>query len=94
MIGVLFYMLINSFFEYHYVWQHSSLDMPVRYIFSCFWEGQEGSFMLWIFWNAVLGNILLYKRSEWTASVMAIFSSVQVFLSSMILGTVVLGYKI
>lgn len=94
MIGVLFYMLINSFFEYHYVWQHSSLDMPVRYIFSCFWEGQEGSFMLWIFWNAVLGNILLFKRSEWTASVMTIFSSVQVFLSSMILGTIAFGYKI
>lgn len=94
MIAVLFSMLLNSYFEYHYVWQHSSSDMPLRYIFSCFWEGQEGSFMLWIFWNALLGNLLIRKRTEWTSLVMAIFTSVQVFLSSMLLGTFVFGYKI
>src|SRR4030067_670215 len=41
-IGTLFYILINHFFEYHYVWQHSNTEMPLRYILSCFWEGQEG----------------------------------------------------
>jgi predicted membrane protein len=45
-VAVLFYMLMNQYFEYYYVWQHSSKALPLRYIFSCFWEGQEGSFLL------------------------------------------------
>src|SRR5688500_4275424 len=42
--GILFYMLFNHFFEYQYVYQHSNTDMSMKYIMSCFWEGQEGSF--------------------------------------------------
>src|SRR3954464_10275947 len=41
-IGTLFFMLFNHYFEYQYVWQHSNLDMDMKYIMSCFWEGQEG----------------------------------------------------
>ncbi|MDP4762528.1 MAG: hypothetical protein NWR97_02650, partial [Salibacteraceae bacterium] len=61
----LFMMIFNQYFEYHYVWQHSSSDMPLRYIFSCFWEGQEGSFILWMFWHVVLGNILIFVAKYW-----------------------------
>lgn len=93
-VATLFYMLLNQYFEYHYVWQHSSKALPLRYIFSCFWEGQEGSFLLWSFWHTVLGLILIWKNSKLTTSVMAILSSVQVFLSSMILGVYILEYKI
>ena len=58
-VAVLFIMLFNHYFEYQYVWQHSNKEMDMQYIASCFWEGQEGSFLLWIFWNVVLGNILI-----------------------------------
>ena len=58
-VATLFYMLFNHYYEYHYVWQHSNNQMPLRYIFSCFWEGQEGSFLLWTFWNVALGIILI-----------------------------------
>jgi cytochrome c-type biogenesis protein CcmF len=94
--GMLFYMLFNHFFEYQYVWQHSNTEMPMRFIFSCFWEGQEGSFLLWTFWNAVLALILRrqLRGGEWEAPVMSIVSLVQVFLASMILGVYVFGYKI
>jgi cytochrome c-type biogenesis protein CcmF len=47
--------MLNHRFEYQYVWQHVSEDLPFQYIFSAFWEGQEGSFLLWMFWHAVLG---------------------------------------
>ena len=43
-VGTLFVMLYSHYFEYEYVWHHSSKAMPMRYILSCFWEGQEGSF--------------------------------------------------
>jgi cytochrome c-type biogenesis protein CcmF len=93
-IGTLFYMLLNHFFEYHYVWQHSNTEMPMRYILSCFWEGQEGSFLLWTFWHVVLGFILIFTAKKWEGPVMAVVALVQIFLASMLLGVYVFGYKI
>lgn len=93
-ITVLFIILFNHYFEFQYVWQHSNTDMPMRYILSCFWEGQEGSFLLWTFWNAVLSVILMRSAKNWEASTMAIVSLVQVFLASMLLGIYFSGYKI
>lgn len=94
-IGTMFFMLLNHYYEYQYAWQHSNNEMPMRYILSCFWEGQEGSFLLWTFWNIVLGIILQRSlKNDWEAPVMAIFSLVQVFLASMILGIYIGDYKI
>jgi len=98
-IGTLFYILVNHRFEYHYAWQHTSRSLPFKYVFAAFWEGQEGSFLLWSFWNVVLGNILLATSKDWEAPVMAIFALVQAFLISMIMGVVIdipgiLQYKI
>ncbi len=90
-VGTLFYIIYNHLFEYHYAWSHSSTRLPVEYMISSFWEGQEGSFLLWMFWHAILGIIIIATNKYWEASVMAIFSSVQVFLTSMILGVVVIG---
>ena len=89
-VGVsLYWIIYNHYFEYHYAWSHSSLALPVQYVISCFWEGQEGSFLLWLFWNAVLGAILIRKSgSQWEAPMMTIFALVQAFLASMILGVV------
>lgn len=92
-IGLIFYMMLNKYYEYHYVWSHVSDDLPFRYIFSAFWEGQEGSFLLWMFWHVIIGFFLLRKRTKWTAGVMGTVSAIQFFLSSMILGVYVLGHK-
>lgn len=85
-IGMIFYILIGHYYEYHYAWSHLNDSMPMRYILSCFWEGQEGSFLLWSFWHIVLGNILIRTAKNWEAPVMAIFSVVQVFIASMVIG--------
>lgn len=85
-IFTLFYILFNHYFEYQYVWQHSNRDMPMEYILSCFWEGQEGSFLLWSFWNMVLGQILIRSANDWEASTLWVVALVQVFLASMLLG--------
>ncbi len=95
-IATLFFMLFNHYFEYQYVYQHSNKAMDMKYILSCFWEGQEGSFLLWTFWNIVLGGILKrqLKNNEWEVPVMTVFSLVQVFLASMLLGIYFIDYKI
>lgn len=93
-IGLLFYMLANHFFEYHWVWSHTSLKMPMRFLLSAFWEGQEGSFLLWTFWHVVLGNVLLFTAKSWKRPVMTVISLVQVFLASMILGIYIIDFKV
>jgi cytochrome c-type biogenesis protein CcmF len=94
-IGVcLFYIIYNHLFEYNYAYAHSSKTLPVYYIISCFWEGQEGSFWLWSFWQGVLGVILTYRAKSWENSVMTVMALSQVFLASMLLGVEILGARI
>ena len=86
--GTLFYIISNHYIEYHYAWSHTSKLLPFYYQISSFWEGQEGSFLLWIFWNSVLGLVIIKTNKKWTASVMTVFCLIQAFLTSMILGVV------
>ncbi len=87
----LFTIIYKHYFEYHYAYAHSSLHLPGQYMISCFWEGQEGSFLLWMFWQAVLGIVLMFTQRIWEAHVMTLFALVQTFLASMILGVVIPG---
>lgn len=82
----LFYVIHNHLFEYHYAWRHSDLSLPPKYLLSCFWEGQEGSFMLWAVWHCVLGLIVMANAKVLESRVMAIISVVQVMLATMLLG--------
>ena len=96
-VFALFNIIYEHRYEYYYAWSHSSNHLPVHYMISCFWEGQEGSFLLWIFWHVMLGLALIKggkKNKEWEAPVMAMFSFVQLFLTSMILGIVIGDLKI
>lgn len=85
-IATLFYIIYNHYFEYQYAWQHSSLSLPTHYMISCFWEGQEGSFLLWLFWEAVLCAVIVLKPSQWQSPVMAVVLLCQAVLASMLLG--------
>lgn len=93
-VATLFTIIYKHYFEYYYAWSHSSRSLPIHYMISCFWEGQEGSFLLWLFWHACLGIILIFFSKKWESSVMTIFLLVQAFLSSMILGVVFGNIKI
>jgi cytochrome c-type biogenesis protein CcmF len=90
----LFYIIHSHYFEYQYAYQHSSTELPVYYMISCFWEGQEGSFLLWMFWHAVLGCILIFKSGSWQAPVLTVVALAQVILGSMLLGFEIGDFKI
>lgn len=93
-VVILFLIIYNNMFEYHYAYSHASKFLPVHYMISCFWEGQEGSFLLWIFWNSVLGVVLINTNKKWEAPIMVVFALVQAFLASMILGISIFDIKI
>ncbi|MFK7799238.1 MAG: cytochrome c biogenesis protein CcsA [Aureispira sp.] len=85
-IGLIFFMMINRYYEYDYVWSHVSNSLPFRYTFAAFWEGQEGSFLLWLFWHSILGFVLIKRGNEWEQPVMAVLSFAQIFFVFFILG--------
>jgi cytochrome c-type biogenesis protein CcmF len=90
----LYYIISNHLFEYKYAWQHSSRALQVEYLLSCFWEGQEGSFMLWSFWHCILGWILIWKAKTWESPVMTVVSFTQFCLATMIVGLYFWGAKV
>lgn len=85
-IVLLIFLFKAQYFEYHYIWRHSSKELPWYFIFSALWEGQEGSFLLWIFWHAILGALLWRNLTENRVGVISILCFVQALLLTMILG--------
>ncbi len=90
----LFVIIANHYFEYHYAYSYSDSKLPDHYLVSTFWNGQEGSFLLWMFWHAILGIVIINTNKFWEAPVMTVFAAVQAFLASMILGVVLPGTDI
>jgi len=92
--ATLFYLILDHYNEYYYVYSHSSKALPVYYIVSAFWEGQEGSFWLWAFWQSLLGSILIWKAKSWENGVLTVIAFSQVFLTSMLLGIEIFHYRV
>src|SRR5688572_33065538 len=87
-------IISQHYFEYHYAWNHSDKSLAPKYLLSSTWEGQEGSFLLWTLWHAILGMILMRTAKKWEAPVMAVLSFAQVCLATMIVGIYVFDIKI
>jgi len=68
------------------VWKYSSVLMPLRYTIACFWAGQEGSFLLWGFWQALLGIVILISVKNKEPRVIAILAFAQAALLTALLG--------
>lgn len=84
--GILYYIISSHSFEYFYAWNHSNLSLNTQYLLSCIWEGQEGSFLLWTLWHAVLGGLLIFRGTKWESPVLTVISFMQVCLATMIMG--------
>ena len=90
----LYYAIANHYFEYSYVWQYSSKDMPLKFIISCFWAGKEGSIMFWAICQAFLGLFLLRINTEWRGKVITVLAFGQIFFLSMLLGISIGGLHV
>jgi len=91
---ILYYLIFSHYFEYAYVWQYSSTLLPVKYIISCFWAGQEGSFLVWAVFQALIGLILILISRDWEDHILSVVSLSQVFVTSMMLGVHFLSFRI
>ena len=74
--------ILTHRFEFAYVWGYSSRSLPLDLLITTFWAGQEGSFMLWLFFSALLGLVLArYARKHGIeAETMMVYSLLMTFL--------------
>ncbi len=84
--GLLIYLNLTHAFQYAYVYENTAMDLSTDYLVAAAWAGQEGSFLLWIVMNALVGIAVIKFAREYEAPVMAIIALCQAFLISMIAG--------
>jgi cytochrome c-type biogenesis protein CcmF len=65
--------LLAHDFRISYVASYSGRDLPFYYLFSTFWAGQEGSFLLWLFWGSLIGLFVLRSAKEQEPPVMIVY---------------------
>ncbi len=85
--GLLLYLIISHRFEFAYVWNYSSRELSTPLLISTFYAGQEGSFMLWCVYTALIGVFLMLYTSKrnYEAAVMSVFGMVTGMLLLMLI---------
>ena len=84
--ALLLYYILTHQFQYTYVWSYSSTELSLPLLISTFYAGQEGSFMLWTLYTALIGIFLLRYSShkDYEPEVMAVYSLITSFLFLML----------
>lgn len=79
----LLYLLLTRNFQVDYVYQHVSTYLPVPYVISAFYAGQEGSLLLWLLMLTVAGAIAAARPQDWNEDLLpyvgAVVSGVAAF---------------
>ena len=78
--AVLLCHFLGHRFAYRYVAEYSSRDLPLFYLVSAFWAGQEGTFLLWAAFGAIVGLFLMRSAREMEPGVMGVYGAIQAFL--------------
>src|SRR2546427_419659 len=83
----LVYLILTHQFQYTYVWNYSSTDLPTPLLLSTFYAGQEGSFSLWALYTTIIGVFLMHytAKKNYEAEVMSVWSLILSFLLLMLI---------
>jgi cytochrome c-type biogenesis protein CcmF len=85
--GTLLTLILTHQFQYTYVWSYSSRDLSTPLLISTFYAGQEGSFLLWSLFTALIGLFLMRHSSKhgYEAQVMSVFGGIELLLLLLLL---------
>lgn len=73
-------------YRFEYVYEHASNELTWKYLVSCFWEGQEGSFLLWSFWTVILIYVMVFSNNHVYHRAVFVLSTIQFCLLTMVVG--------
>lgn len=85
--AILYYYILSHQFQYIYVFDYSSKDLPFGLLLSTFFAGQEGSFLLWLLLTLLFGVFLLkrFKNDvKKESSFMFVYTLAALFLAILI----------
>ncbi len=83
----LWYAILTHQYQYKYIFSYSNNSLSTGLLFSSFWGGQEGSFMLWLLLTTIIGVILqsyASRRGDLEPRVMTVFTLTTTFLLVMV----------
>ncbi len=93
----LLYLLLTRNFQVDYVYQHVSTYLPVPYVISAFYAGQEGSLLLWLLMLTIAGAIAVVRVRDWNEDLLpyvgATVSGVAAFFA-LLLATISSPFKL
>lgn len=78
-VGYLFLLFFTHNYAIKYVYEYSERAQSNFYILSAFWGGQEGTYLLWLFFNALFGYIIIKRGGQYRNFAMTVFSLVNLF---------------
>ena len=56
--AVLLTLILNHDYSVAYVASYSNNELPLYFLISTFWGGQEGTFLMWLLFIAIMGVVL------------------------------------
>ncbi|NOZ77992.1 MAG: cytochrome c biogenesis protein CcsA [Acidobacteria bacterium] len=72
--GLLMYLLLTHDYRLSYVTAYSDNSLSWQYLVSSFWAGQEGSFLLWVFFASLLGLPLMRYARHYESRAMIFYN--------------------
>ncbi len=79
-LAMLITLILNHHFAVNYVYSYSSRALNKFYLFSTLWAGQQGTFLLWLFYSSIYGFILMRKTARKNPLVLGFLVLSQAFL--------------
>lgn len=77
----LWWILFNHQYQFQYVHDYSSRAMPRHFVYSAFWGGQEGTFLLWALISTTLGLFVLRWKHPMMAPTMVFLNAPNIMLA-------------
>ena len=80
--GYFMYLIMTHDFQYNYIWSYTSTNLSAYFLVASFYAGQEGSFLLWVLFVAIIGMFLLsyVRKNNYEAVAMGIYSLILAFI--------------
>ena len=79
--------IVSHNFQYTYIWEYSSRELPPSLLVATFYAGQQGSILLWGLMITLIGFFLLpyLKKHNYEAPVMMVYTAIIAFILVMLI---------
>ncbi|MCK4461079.1 MAG: cytochrome c biogenesis protein CcsA, partial [candidate division Zixibacteria bacterium] len=78
-VAYLFYLFFSHNFAVKYVVGYSDRSLEFSYLVSSLWAGQEGTYLLWLFFSTLFGYVIIKRGGVYRDWGMVVYSLVNLF---------------